>query len=51
MDMGDPALVVGVAASRGVSRLIVSNGVFALMGLLLLFGSLIRQLAGDQSVP
>jgi hypothetical protein len=51
MDFDDPTLIIGVAkASRAASRLVISNGVFALVALLLLVGSLTLQLTRDHSV-
>ncbi|MGA8706890.1 MAG: hypothetical protein WB646_07865 [Steroidobacteraceae bacterium] len=50
MKVADPALMMEVAkGSRTLSRLVVSNSVFALMTVLLLLGSLTLQLAGDPS--
>ncbi len=51
MNFGDPALVMGIAkTSRGLSRLLVTNGVFAIMIVLLLLGSFTLQLAREHSV-
>lgn len=51
MNFEDPAVMMALArVSRAASRLIVSNGVFALMMMMLLFGSLTLQLARDHSV-
>lgn len=49
MNVGDPALLIWIVkASRAASRLIVSNGVFALVAVLLALGSVTLKLQGDK---
>ncbi len=50
MIVATPASTMGLArAARALPRLLVSNGVFALMAVLMLLGTLTLQLARDHS--
>ncbi len=49
MNVGDPALLMWIVkASRAASRLIVTNGVFALVTVLLTLGSFTLKLQGEK---
>jgi hypothetical protein len=49
MNVADPALLMWIVkASRAASRLIVTNGVFALMAVLLALGSFTLKLQGEK---
>ncbi|MGA8706891.1 MAG: hypothetical protein WB646_07870 [Steroidobacteraceae bacterium] len=49
MNVGDPALLMWIVkASRAASRVIVTNGVFALVAVLLALGSFTLRLQGEK---